>query len=61
MPETNENTLMTPADVAELFGVTTSAVVKWADEGKLRTQRTPGGHRRFRREDVNELLKAGAQ
>ena len=28
---------------------------EWADKGKLRTFRTPGGHRRFNEDDVNAL------
>jgi excisionase family DNA binding protein len=40
------------SEAAELLGVHPSTVRNWADEGKLPVQRTPGGHRRFRRADV---------
>lgn len=59
---------MTPADkpltagqVANLFGVGANAVHKWAADGKLDCFRTPGGHRRFRPEDVNALLERTSQ
>lgn len=47
---------LTTTQVAELFGVTPEAVASWADAGKLRCFRTPGGHRRFRPEDIDALL-----
>ena len=31
---------------AELLGVSTDTLRRWADEGRLETVRTPGGHRR---------------
>ena len=40
------------SETAELLGVHPSTVRAWADRGELPTQRTPGGHRRFRRADV---------
>ena len=48
--------LLTPGDVAELFGVGLTTVARWADNGRLDSIRTPGGHRRFRRADVDALL-----
>ena len=38
--------------VAEILGVHPSTVRNWADEGKLPVHRTRGGHRRFRRSEV---------
>jgi excisionase family DNA binding protein len=32
----------------------------WADRGRVRTYRTPGGHRRFAEEDVNALAARSA-
>lgn len=51
-------TLLTSAEVAELAGVGTTAVKRWADSGALPCVRTAGGHRRFRRVDVEALLQA---
>lgn len=42
-----QNTILSTADVARLFHVTETTVKRWADEGMLRCQKTPGGHRRF--------------
>lgn len=50
------NELLSSGEVAELFGVHSKTVARWADDGKIKVLRTLGGHRRFRREDVEELL-----
>lgn len=49
--------LMSPAEVAKVFNVDPRTVVRWAAQGKLRSIRTPGGHRRFFTEDVQRLLQ----
>ena len=48
--------LLTSAEVARLTGVGPTAVKRWADSGALPCIRTAGGHRRFRREDVDRML-----
>lgn len=48
--------LMTPAEVATAFRVDPRTVVRWADEGKLPSVRTLGGHRRYRTAQVHALL-----
>jgi len=48
--------LLTSAEVARLTGVGPTAVKRWADAGTLPCIRTAGGHRRFRREDVDRFL-----
>jgi excisionase family DNA binding protein len=45
-------------EVARLLGVGTRQVRKWADDGVLPCLRTDGGHRRFRRRDVDTFLEA---
>jgi len=40
------------SEAAQQLGVHPSTVRAWADHGYLPTQRTQGGHRRFRRSDV---------
>jgi excisionase family DNA binding protein len=37
---------------AEILGVHPATVRNWADRGDLRSIRTPGGHRRFRKADL---------
>lgn len=44
-----------------MFRVTPDAVRQWADDGKLPSFRTPGGQRRFRREDVAAFLDGVAE
>ncbi|MEL6148940.1 MAG: helix-turn-helix domain-containing protein [Chloroflexota bacterium] len=40
---------------AEILGVHPATVRNWADKGDLPSRRTPGGHRRFRRSDLQKL------
>jgi excisionase family DNA binding protein len=48
--------LLRSHEVAVLFDVTERTVINWAAAGKLPSLRTIGGHLRFRREDVLDLL-----
>ena len=48
--------LLTPAEVAEIYGVNSKTVSRWADSGRLGFIRTRGGHRRFRRSEITALL-----
>jgi excisionase family DNA binding protein len=48
--------LLTPAEVAKLFRVDPKTVTRWAKAGKLTAIRTLGGHRRYRKSEVNALL-----
>ncbi|GLY73363.1 MerR family DNA-binding transcriptional regulator [Actinoallomurus iriomotensis] len=51
--------LLTPREVAEIFGVTAATVAAWARVGMIVSfVRTPGGHRRYRRDDVLALRDA---
>jgi excisionase family DNA binding protein len=56
MTENSAHPLLTPAEVARLFRVDPKTVTRWATTGRLRSLRTPGGHRRFRESDVRALL-----
>lgn len=49
--------LLTPGQVAELFGVDPKTVTRWANAGKLHPIRTLGGHRRFPADEVQRLLE----
>lgn len=58
MPETpTQSDLLTTAEAAERLGVHPKTVAIWAREGRLRAYLTPGGHRRFRPEDVDALFR----
>jgi excisionase family DNA binding protein len=48
--------LLTPSEVASLFRVDPKTVTRWAKAGKLTPIRTLGGHRRYRKSEVQLLL-----
>ncbi|HYH49836.1 MAG TPA: BldC family transcriptional regulator [Acidimicrobiia bacterium] len=58
MPATQGNDLLTPAEVALLFRVNPKTVTRWARAGKISAIRTLGGHRRFRREEIEAVLRS---
>ena len=43
--------------VSRVLGITEATLRQWADRGRLPVYRTPGGHRRFLREDVEALMQ----
>ena len=45
-------------DACRLLDVSSTTLRQWADAGYLRVYRTPGGHRRFLRRDVESLTGA---
>ena len=45
-----------PGQAAELLGVSTDTVRRWADEGRLATERGDGGHRVIEGRDLARLL-----
>ena len=52
----DQEILLTPAEVAKLFRVDPKTVTRWAKAGKLTAIRTLGGHRRYRKSEVQSLL-----
>ncbi len=55
------NRLLTPAEVAALFRVDPKTVTRWAQQGKLNSIRTLGGHRRFPEAEILAYLAAARQ
>lgn len=53
--------LLTPTEVARLLLVDPKTVTRWAKEGKLSSIRTPGGHRRYSRAEVEGFYTRGGQ
>ena len=49
--------LYSTADLARVCGVSISTIKRWTDGGLLRCVRTPGGHRKFRVQDVAQAAK----
>ena len=55
--ELDESQIMTPNQVAEMLMVSPAAVRQWAAKGQIPAMTTPGGHRRFRLQDVIDFAK----
>ena len=55
LPEISE--WHTLGEASRLLGVHPATIRQWSDEGKLSAFRTPGGHRRFARSDIERLLQ----
>lgn len=47
-------------DAAEYCGVDRKTIRRWTDAGQLHAFITPGGHRRYRRSDLDDLLNGKA-
>ena len=58
LSSSNQEILLTPAEVAALFRVDPKTVTRWAKAGKLTSIRTLGGHRRYKESEVKALLKS---
>ena len=48
-------------DACRLLDVSNTTLRQWANNGYLRVYRTPGGHRRFLRDDVESFVNAPNQ
>ena len=46
------NQVYSTREMAQMCGVNESTIKRWADSGKLRCMKTPGGHRKFKIKDV---------
>jgi excisionase family DNA binding protein len=49
--------LLTTVQVARILNVHRAAVNKWVTKGQITAIRTPGGHIRIRRSDIEDLFK----
>jgi excisionase family DNA binding protein len=47
--------LFTPAEAARWLGVTANTVTRWSRAGKIAAIQTMGGHRRFRRSEIERV------
>ena len=56
-PDASRERLLTVGEVAALFRVDPKTVTRWAASGRIKSVRTPGGHRRFRKSEVRALLR----
>ena len=53
---TNEPDWLTLGQAAKYLGVAQSTIRKWSDLGRVPAFYTPGGHRRYRRSDLDSFL-----
>jgi excisionase family DNA binding protein len=53
----SEQDWLTLGQAARFLGVAQSTIRKWSDEGRVPTFYTPGGHRRYRRSDLDAFLE----
>lgn len=47
---------LTPAKAAERYDVHPKSLARWADDGKVEVRKTPGGHRRYSAESLENML-----
>lgn len=47
---------ISPGEASQLFGVTTKTLARWAASGRIRSIKTPGGHRRYIKSDLESLM-----
>lgn len=47
-------------EAALALGISRDTVKRWEKAGRMRSVRLPNGHRRFRRAEVDALLRASA-
>lgn len=52
---------MSLAEASKLLGFKPHVIREMADTGEIRASRTPGGHRRFLRESIEEILRNSAE
>jgi excisionase family DNA binding protein len=55
-----DQAFLSRGEVAKLFGVSVSTVTRWARTGLLKAVRTPGGHYRFRADEMRRAARAGS-
>jgi excisionase family DNA binding protein len=53
---TTEPDWLTLGQAAKFLGVAQSTIRKWSDQGRVPAFYTPGGHRRFRRQDLEAFV-----
>ena len=56
IPATSNRLGLSTSQAARALGVSLSTIRRWSDSGALRSYRTPGGQRRFSREQIDTFL-----
>lgn len=55
-PRSSPGTWVTIGEACDILGVDQSTLRRWSDEGRIPVFLTPGGHRRFSRQDLDSLV-----
>ena len=55
------STLLTPREAAAKLGISYPAVKHWILAGRIKTEKTPGGHHRIPLESLDEFVPASAK
>jgi excisionase family DNA binding protein len=58
MASRDESEWLTLGQAARFLGVAQSTIRKWSDQGRVPAFYTPGGHRRYRRVDLDKFLES---
>ena len=57
MEDAEDDRYLMPGEVARLLHVSPKTISRWAEQGLLPCIVTLGGHRRFRREEVEQVAR----
>ena len=50
--------ILTTNEAADLLGIARTSLINWVERGEVKYTTTPGGHRRFRRTDLEAFAKS---
>ncbi len=56
-PDDAHERFLLPSEAARQLGVATSTLRRWAEEGKIHSGTTIGGHRRYRESEISRLAQ----
>ena len=56
MPNSQVSDWLSTSEAAEYIGVSVSTLYRYEADGHIESVRTPGGHRRFRRVQLDALM-----
>ncbi len=56
LPRNNRQLVFTSSQAARYLGVSLATIRRWTDAGHVSCYRTPGGQRRFAREQLDEFI-----
>ena len=57
-PRTDRQLVFTSSQAARYVGVSLATIRRWADAGHLSCYRTPGGQRRFSRDQLDDFVSS---